>query len=220
MVRGGLRERRLTIVAHPVARAARGAGMNNLIWQPSNRQRYLFNGRDEIAYLGARKYKPPFILNGRFASFEQGAEASLIETFDRKCRCEAMETWSDQTGSAVSFKHPDSPDHETLLYEDTEDFDAKAYLHDEFFEYEIAPDEFTDFWQTNKARLRIQYWAVIETYFASGGKEGEDLLKRIVSGGFRDWGAGALRAYQDNLPQDAIIIGEFVTIRFNGRLAP
>lgn len=191
-----------------------------MIWEPTMRARYLFNGRSEIAYLGARKYKPPFILNGRFASWSQGAEAAIVETFERKARCEKLETWSDDRGSAASFKQPGAPDHETLLYEDSEDYVNRSYLHDEFFEYEISPDEFSAFWQTGTARLRIQYWAVIMTYYASGGKEGEDLLKRIVSGGFRDFGASAYRAYQDNLPPDSIIIGEFVTIRFNGRLAP
>lgn len=190
-----------------------------MIWTPTNGGYYFSKFRD-IKYLGSFRYKPPFIVNGRFASWAQGAEKALAQTFEQRIRCETMETWSDDVGSAASFKHPDGLDIETLLYEDTEDLEKPGMLHDEFFEYEISPDEFSEYWQTGKARLRIQYMAVIETYFASGGKEGEDLLKRIVSGGFRDFGAGAYKAYTDNIPSDAIVLGEFVTIRFNGRLAP
>lgn len=137
----------------------------------------------------------------------------------------AMDTWADEGGSAASFRSNDSPTHEELLYRDelqigeVRQSSWPSELHEDFFDYEIQPDEFVEFFRTGKARLRIQYWAVVGTHFESGSASEGEYHLRIVSGGFRDWGKGyAKGAFEENLPEDAKIIAQYVTLRFVGRL--
>lgn len=148
-----------------------------------------------------------------------------------------MDRWADEGGSAASFRAKGSPDHETILWQeemeaqspdeliDTRPMSYPSSLHSDFFVYEIQPDNFVEFFRTgskgpsgNPPRLRIQYWAVVGTSFEYNSET--DYHHKIVSGGFRDWGKGyALGAFKENLPNDARIIAEYVTLRFVGRLA-
>lgn len=206
------------------------------IVQSRPKPHYLFSAHPPtIRYYQPSPGRSNWRVSGRHASAAQAASACLAAMTGARVDCTLMDTWQDEGGSAAAFRANDSPDHESLLWQeemeaqDLDDVQTRqasfpSSLHDDFFDYEIQPDAAVEFFRTggtraNPPRLRIQYWAVVGTHFQSGSAAEGDYHLRIVSSGFRDWGRGhALGAFRENLPDDAIIVAQYVTLRFVGRL--